>query len=544
VSLHRSEGFGLTMAEAMALGKPVIATAYSGNLDFMDDQTAYLVPWTAGAVPEGCAPYPPGVRWAEPDLNAAVRLMRRVVEHPDEAVAVGARAQRAVLTKHGLAARAAFLRERFDHAQKVLSSESRMEAARSRAGADGAAGPLSVVAPGSAESSQSLVEFARSRARLDSPTRHPAVSHLMRRAMARLTAHGDAHRAEVDARLARAVVAVEAKVAEVDHRLSAELGDALFGSRAQPALDSQTAAYTARLDARLQALFLESQTAARVVDGVARIAALEAQLLQINTELRATPYMSDPSLLQTTDSQGRRAIGYRGLGSDGNSNGYAGFEDIFRGPQDFIRERMRPYLDLVRTHEPIVDIGCGRGEFLDLLAGEGIHATGVDLDPGMVDICRAKGCEVTAADALDYLKALEDGSLGTVFSAQFIEHLPPADLVEYLRGAQRVLRDDGVFIAETVNPHSIRAFKTFWTDLTHRAPIFPEVAVALCRQAGFERALVVFPNGNGDLEHDRRSTGEYAVVAWKGKPVKRSGSHRPRKPRAVPSGIAPVAPVL
>jgi SAM-dependent methyltransferase len=204
---------------------------------------------------------------------------------------------------------------------------------------------------------------------------------------------------------------------------------------------------------------------------------------------------------------------------------------------------MRPYLDLVRTHKPIVDIGCGRGEFLDLLAGEGIHATGVDLDPGMVDICRGKGYEVTAADALDYLRALEDGSLGTVFSAQFIEHLSPPDIVEYLRDAQRVLRGDGVFIAETVNPHSIQAFKTFWTDLTHRAPIFPEVAVALCRQAGFERALVVFPNGNGDLEHDRRSTGEYAVVAWKDHPVKRSGSHRAGKPRAVPSVIGPAAPV-
>jgi SAM-dependent methyltransferase len=318
----------------------------------------------------------------------------------------------------------------------------------------------------------------------------------------------------------------------------------------------------ARLDARLQAFVLASQTAARVAGvptriealeaqlrqideaGVpTRIEALEAQLLQIDTELRAAPYMSDPSLLQTTDTQGRPAIGYRGLGSDGNSNGYAGFEDIFRGPQDFIRERMRPYLDLVRTHEPIVDIGCGRGEFLDLLASEGIHATGVDLDPGMVDICRGKGYEVAAADALDYLGALEDGSLGTVFSAQFIEHLSPADIVEYLRGAQRVLRGDGIFIAETVNPHSIQAFKTFWTDLTHRAPIFPEVAVALCRQAGFERALVVFPSGNGDLEHDRRSTGEYAVVAWKGEPVKRSGSHRAAESRAVPSVIVPAAPV-
>jgi SAM-dependent methyltransferase len=414
-----------------------------------------------------------------------------------------------------------------------------------------------------ADPGQALVEFARSRARIDSPSRLPVVSEPLRRAVARLTAHGDAHRAEVDAHLARVITALEARMEEMYQRLS-ELGGTLLGSRAQTVLDSHTAAHTARLDARLQALVLESQTAAsqtaarlqalvvesqtaasqtaaRLVEGAARIAALEAQLRQIDAELRAEPYMSDPSLLQTTDAQGRPAIGYRGLDANSGSVGYAAFEDIFRGPQDFIRERMRPYLDLVRSHEPIVDVGCGRGEFLDLLAGEGIHATGVDLDPGMIEICRGKGHEVTAADALDYLRGVEDGSLGTVFSAQFIEHLSPADIVEYLRAAHRVLRSDGIFIAETVNPHSIQAFKTFWTDLTHRAPIFPEVAVALCRQAGFERALVVFPNGNGDLDHDCRTTGEYAVVGWKGNPVKRNGSHRVGKPRAVRTTIVPTS---
>jgi O-antigen chain-terminating methyltransferase len=133
----------------------------------------------------------------------------------------------------------------------------------------------------------------------------------------------------------------------------------------------------------------------------------------------------------------------------------------------------------------------------------------------MVARCQSKGHTVVLGDALSYLTDQVDESIGTVFSAQVIEHLPPEALLELLRQARRVLRGDGIFIAETVNPHSVPAFKTFWTDLTHRAPIFPEVAVALCRQAGFERALVMFPNGTGDLESDRRSQGEYAVVAWK-----------------------------
>jgi glycosyltransferase involved in cell wall biosynthesis len=85
VSLHRSEGFGLGLAESMALGTSVIATGYSGNLAFMDDDTAYLVRYEEVDVGPGAAPYPPDGRWAEPDLDHAAEQMRRVVEHPDEA---------------------------------------------------------------------------------------------------------------------------------------------------------------------------------------------------------------------------------------------------------------------------------------------------------------------------------------------------------------------------------------------------------------------------------------------------------------------------
>lgn len=102
VSLHRAEGFGLTMAEAMAAGKPVIATRFSGNLQFMDDATAYLVDARTTLVGEDASPYPPNARWAEPDLEHATALMREVFENREEATARGRRAAEKIAAEYSV----------------------------------------------------------------------------------------------------------------------------------------------------------------------------------------------------------------------------------------------------------------------------------------------------------------------------------------------------------------------------------------------------------------------------------------------------------
>lgn len=112
VSLHRSEGLGLTMAEAMLHGKPVIATAYSGNLDFMTPDNSYLVPYSLERIGIGAEPYPPDGEWAEPDLAAAAELLKQVAEDPEAAAERGRRAAAEIRRTHSPGAAAASIEER------------------------------------------------------------------------------------------------------------------------------------------------------------------------------------------------------------------------------------------------------------------------------------------------------------------------------------------------------------------------------------------------------------------------------------------------
>jgi SAM-dependent methyltransferase len=173
---------------------------------------------------------------------------------------------------------------------------------------------------------------------------------------------------------------------------------------------------------------------------------------------------------------------------------YFAFESRMRGSVEAIRERQRHYVEDFRGAAPVLDVGCGRGEFLSLLREGGIEARGIDADADMVAYARGEGLEVTQDDVVQHLDALPDGSLGGIFMAQVVEHLPPAALVQSLQLAVAKLRPGGLLVAETINPLSPLALRHYFADLTHAQPLVPETLELLARQSGFASTETRFLN--------------------------------------------------
>ena len=172
---------------------------------------------------------------------------------------------------------------------------------------------------------------------------------------------------------------------------------------------------------------------------------------------------------------------------------YSGFEERFRGSEEQIKERQRIYVSYFEGQDNVVDVGCGRGEFLELMREHGIRARGVDLDLDMILLCREKGLDVSADDAFAYLAALADGSLGGVFAAQVIEHLHPLRVIELVNLCHRKLGPGGVLILETPNPKCLMVFADiFYKDPSHVQPAHPDTMQFLFEALNFHQVELRF----------------------------------------------------
>jgi O-antigen chain-terminating methyltransferase len=150
----------------------------------------------------------------------------------------------------------------------------------------------------------------------------------------------------------------------------------------------------------------------------------------------------------------------------------ARFALCFRGSEEYVKTGQRQYVPSFEGCQNVLDIGCGRGEFLEIMREANIPAVGIDLSQEPVAMCRLKGLEAETADLFTYLAALAEESLDGIFCAQVVEHLPPERLPEMIRLCASRLARNGVMVVETPNPECLAIFAThFYLDPTHARPV-------------------------------------------------------------------------
>jgi SAM-dependent methyltransferase len=171
---------------------------------------------------------------------------------------------------------------------------------------------------------------------------------------------------------------------------------------------------------------------------------------------------------------------------------FASFDEHFRGNREDVKQRLQAYLPLIRQHlqdngnDQILDVACGRGEWLELLRAANFAASGVDANGVLIQQCRELGLDVVQADLHEHLRTLENDSLGAVSAFHIVEHFPIEELVDFLDQSLRVLRPGGILLLETPNPTNVLVGScNFYFDPTHRNPIPSPVLRFLVESRGF-----------------------------------------------------------
>jgi len=274
--------------------------------------------------------------------------------------------------------------------------------------------------------------------------------------------------------------------ASLYHARLRELGSALvrYAQRVEPVIDARDEMRVARTPSQaeqvLEVFATRLEAMGRRLDG---LLALRDRTEALSEEVRALRegLVAAPPAPETAQAAVRSAA----------DSVYTAFENRFRGSREEVRARQQSYVELLRGHAPVVDLGCGRGELLELLRAAGVEARGVEGNASAFQECRAKGLEVAPGDLVEFLERQQPGRLGAVFAAQVAEHLQPSRLAALLAAAHRALAKDGLLVLETVNVASALAFfDVFIRDLTHERPLHSETLRFMAAAAGFSEARI------------------------------------------------------
>jgi O-antigen chain-terminating methyltransferase len=164
------------------------------------------------------------------------------------------------------------------------------------------------------------------------------------------------------------------------------------------------------------------------------------------------------------------------------------FAETFRGSEEDIRDRQRHYVLRFAGSAPVLDLGCGRGEFLEAARDAGLHASGIDQSEECIALCRSKGLHAEKAELFAHLDSLVDQSLGGIYCAQVVEHIDPHRLPDLIMLMARKLRSGALAVIETPNPECLAIFATHsYIDPTHTRPVPPRLLAFYMEEAGFGR---------------------------------------------------------
>jgi 2-polyprenyl-3-methyl-5-hydroxy-6-metoxy-1,4-benzoquinol methylase len=255
---------------------------------------------------------------------------------------------------------------------------------------------------------------------------------------------------------------------------------------------TETREEAATITSELQAI-VQDKVDSPELQSLREVLGAKVDILTVDAFNRSQQVKSDGEKLVAlqvcVDSLKAQTIDY---GDSEFANLYAAFEERFRGERQMIKDRMSCHLPrIVQTfdvcsHRPVLDIGCGRGELLELLKEKDVLARGVDANPTQVQLCRDLGLDVFCEDAFDYLQEQPEGSFSVVTAMHIVEHLPLPVLMRFLKEIKRVLCPQGLVVLETPNPSNVLVGScNFYLDPTHLNPLPPQLMQFLLEEFGF-----------------------------------------------------------